>query len=609
MVEILIKRSLTAGKVPTLLRTGEIAVNIPDKKMWIGDAAGTPVLISNSAGYLPLTGGTMTGTIVAPSGVNFMTVSATNFAIMGGGGGIAVRNGGTNLMLWGPTLTSSSNPIALPADPTAALHAATKQYVDNKLSTALLPTPTPTRLGGVFSGEATPGFTMYGIDTSGAPIFKQIAVPYPSATTLGGVLAAQGTDREVMLGVSTTGAPIFGNIPYPGGSTPGGVLATPGVTGYAIQSIKPDGTVGYIEVPSATPPYVLPPAKNATLGGIYANVPTINPGNEFVRGVDESGQLVFGNVVFPAAYVLPTASATVLGGVKVGTGLAIDANGVLSASGVSGAYLPLAGGTMTGYIVLHNNPAAAMHPATKGYVDSLSSGAVQKSGDAMTGLLTLSGNPATSMQATPKQYVDAFIADCVKKAGDTMTGLLTLSADPTAAMHAATKQYVDSKVTSGSFLPLAGGTMTGSIYLPTTVSSFSWGSGSYNIFGSPGGGVAIRNNATNLIIFTGANITCTVPMVTAGTGVGIQFGSGGATLSRGSAATKIAANGAIELPADPTAALEAATKQYVDSKTAGGSVTNPVAGSVSGITLWIGTQAQYDAIATKDAKTVYNITA
>ena len=42
----------------------------------------------------------------------------------------------------------------------------------------------------------------------------------------------------------------------------------------------------------------------------------------------------------PAAYTLPTASASLLGGVKVGTGLAIDANGVLSlnvsnASGVS----------------------------------------------------------------------------------------------------------------------------------------------------------------------------------------------------------------------------------------------------------------------------------
>jgi hypothetical protein len=32
-----------------------------------------------------------------------------------------------------------------------------------------------------------------------------------------------------------------------------------------------------------------------------------------------------------------------------------------------------------------------------------------------------------------------------------------------------------------------------------------------------------------------------------------------------------------------------------------------VAGSVEGLTLWTGTQAAYDAIATKDAKTIYYI--
>lgn len=40
-----------------------------------------------------------------------------------------------------------------------------------------------------------------------------------------------------------------------------------------------------------------------------------------------------------------------------------------------------------------------------------------------------------------------------------------------------------------------------------------------------------------------------------------------------------------------------------------GGVTKPVNGSVSGMTLWIGSQAAYDAIAIKDGKTVYNITA
>jgi hypothetical protein len=38
----------------------------------------------------------------------------------------------------------------------------------------------------------------------------------------------------------------------------------------------------------------------------------------------------------PAAYTLPTASATVLGGVKIGTGITIDTNGVISATGGGG---------------------------------------------------------------------------------------------------------------------------------------------------------------------------------------------------------------------------------------------------------------------------------
>jgi hypothetical protein len=48
------------------------------------------------------------------------------------------------------------------------------------------------------------------------------------------------------------------------------------------------------------------------------------------------------------SYTLPTASAETLGGVKVGTGLAIDGNGVLSASGGGGgSSVPVAIATLT----------------------------------------------------------------------------------------------------------------------------------------------------------------------------------------------------------------------------------------------------------------------
>ncbi len=39
-------------------------------------------------------------------------------------------------------------------------------------------------------------------------------------------------------------------------------------------------------------------------------------------------------------------------------------------SGTSSEYLPLAGGTMTGFLTLHADPTAALHSATKQYVDA-----------------------------------------------------------------------------------------------------------------------------------------------------------------------------------------------------------------------------------------------
>ncbi len=57
-----------------------------------------------------------------------------------------------------------------------------------------------------------------------------------------------------------------------------------------------------------------------------------------------------------AAYKLPIASGSTLGGIKVGTGLNITGDGTLSATGTgeTGDYLPLSGGTMKGDIVMQD---------------------------------------------------------------------------------------------------------------------------------------------------------------------------------------------------------------------------------------------------------------
>ncbi|NCA15406.1 MAG: hypothetical protein EBS89_15035, partial [Proteobacteria bacterium] len=52
----------------------------------------------------------------------------------------------------------------------------------------------------------------------------------------------------------------------------------------------------------------------------------------------------------PTAYTLPTASAVTLGGVKIGTGITIDANGVISSSGGSGGSVSIATDTTAGIV-------------------------------------------------------------------------------------------------------------------------------------------------------------------------------------------------------------------------------------------------------------------
>ena len=207
---------------------------------------------------------------------------------------------------------------------------------------------------------------------------------------------------------------------------------------------------------------------------------------------------------------------------------------------------------------------------------------------------------------------------------------LSVTADGTVSAAAAT-----------GFLPLSGGTLTGTLTLPSGVVGMSINGTNYNMLGGSGG-VAFRSGTANLINHTASEIVAYVPITTAGSGVGVRFGSGGPSLSK--SGSSIAASAPITVAAAPAAATEVANKAYVDAAVAAGGggggtaytlppatattiggvkpgagltvaadgtlagVANPVNGSVAGMTMWMGTQAAYDAIATKDAKTLYSIT-
>jgi hypothetical protein len=207
------------------------------------------------------------------------------------------------------------------------------------------------------------------------------------------------------------------------------------------------------------------------------------------------------------AYTLPLATASTLGGVKVGSGLAIDSQGVLTATGTSIVSLPWGSitdkpafatiATTGNYTDLTNKPSFST-VATSGNYSDLSGkptipadisqltdttnllGGGSSSGIDLTALstyLTTNGyatqvyvtgqidnlvNGAPGILNTLQELATAInndanfassitngLAGKLNVSGGTMTGALTLSGAPTTALHAATKAYVDNQITAG----------------------------------------------------------------------------------------------------------------------------------------------------------------
>ena len=162
-------------------------------------------------------------------------------------------------------------------------------------------------------------------------------------------------------------------------------------------------------------------------------------------------------------------------------------------------YLQIAGGTMTGALVLAADPTTSLQAATKNYVDLHSGGIADAPSDGsdygrkngawdkvvplaggvtMTGLLTLSGPPTSVNGAATKAYADTKLGDApsdgftygrangawsqvLPLTGGTLTGNLILNADPTNVLGACTKQYADTKA------PVASPAFTGNPTAPT----------------------------------------------------------------------------------------------------------------------------------------------
>lgn len=248
-----------------------------------------------------------------------------------------------------------------------------------------------------------------------------------------------------------------------------------------------------------------------------------------------------------AAYKLPIASGSTLGGIKVGTGLNVTADGTLSATGTgeTGDYLPLSGGTMKGDIVMQDGtsldlaqtgslyndngntvlkgtgPVVAMGTQVK--VQNEGGDAVQiknvanatENGDAVNkGQMDGELDPIKTDITNIKNGTDAL--PYVKKSGDTINGNLQINGNVTIAKTSSLG------FTDGGSITVTPGDDTNQISI-----------------GNLHGAVAVKSNGDILLSGQGA-ITCN--------------------------------NDQIKNVKDPTEAQDVATKAYVDANAGGISV-------------------------------------
>lgn len=231
-------------------------------------------------------------------------------------------------------------------------------------------------------------------------------------------------------------------------------------------------------------------------------------------------------------------------------------------------YVQLAGSQMSGALLLNANASAPLQAvtlqqmqaavATAGIGEAPNDGqlygrnglttswapVLPLAGGILTGALMLNANAVQPLQAVPYQQltstVSAAVAGYVPLGGGTMSGLLTLSGNAANALNPVPLQQINGML--GAYLPLSGGTLTGA--LNGTSASFA--------------GALGTNGA--LTVLQGANIGGALQVATASTpGFTLQVATGDPTLFFNSqnnislSATGINVNSAANINLVPTA--------------------------------------------------------
>ncbi|CCV02398.1 hypothetical protein IIV31_026R [Armadillidium vulgare iridescent virus] len=405
---------------------------------------------SLSSSFLPLTGGTMSGTISAKN----ITIPTGNF-------------------------------ISITDAPTSGTSAANKLYVDSQIISAT-PNATTTSLGKIQLSGDLAGTALLPVITTSAVTLSKMA----NLTTTSALIGSSSTSTspaQISLGtsLSMTGntlnvVPVFNNPTFNGA-----------ITGSAVVPVANGGSgatslTGYI-IGNGTSPFTA-----------SATIPVANVTGA-VRSVNGILPDLSGNVVVALAGVMtgtlaglpPVGPPLVSGDIYVVSGDPTPANNgrtfIYSTSpnawleitpnlaATDARYLQLAGGTMAGnisvptsYVIsITDAPTAATSAANKAYVDA---NITPSATTILQGKIQLAGD-LTGTATTPTVAPNAITLGKLANLGGTSQIIGSGSASSSATNLSlgsnltitGTTLNVNTSSLSGTFLPLAGGTMSGTI--------------------------------------------------------------------------------------------------------------------------------------------------
>lgn len=279
------------------------------------------------------------------------------------------------------------------AEPTDNTDAASKEYVDDTITVSLVGNYIPMGQKGQANGVAS-------LDGSGKVPNEQLppmdCVP-TSRTVNGHALSADVTLDAEDVGARpdtwTPSAEDVGAIPNPTGGTAGQVL-TKTETGEewsdAPSGLPEGGTEGQVIKKTAdgaewgNADWL--PLNGGTMSGDIAmgghkitNLGAPTNANDAVRQADLKvvSDEVDGIISGTTGITLAPATTTKIGGVIVGDGIEVEADGTISVTPgltqeqADDRYLQLSGGTLTGALTLNGEPTEGLQAAPKQYVDAL----------------------------------------------------------------------------------------------------------------------------------------------------------------------------------------------------------------------------------------------